>query len=247
MGIDTMHDFLTRFGFGRNTSVDIPQANNGVLPSKKWKLETIGEPWYPGETLNSSIGQGYTEATPLQLATATMLMANKGQWRQPALLKRIGLNAEDIVRISEEPNILLKNPDDWNFMSNAMSEVVHKGTGGYRNTGTAYSYLVRNNPIAYRMAGKSGTAQVVNMAPSFDNNAEVPEQYRDHALFIAFAPVEDPKIAVAVFLEHGVGGSGVAGPVARKILDAYLTENGQLKPEFQPLPLPTALITSLLP
>ncbi len=248
MSIDTMHDFLTRFGFGRNTSVDIPQANSGVLPSKKWKLETIGEPWYPGETLNSSIGQGYTEATPLQLATAAMLMANKGQWRQPALLKRIGLNSEDIVRISEEPNILLKNPDDWNFMSNAMSEVVHKGTGGYRNTGTAYSYLVRNNPIAYRMAGKSGTAQVVNMAPSFDTNAEVPEQYRDHALFIAFAPVEDPKIAVAVFLEHGVGGSGVAGPVARKILDAYLTANGQLKPEFQPPPNPaTPLISSLLP
>ena len=91
MSIDTMHEFMSRFGFGRNTSVDIPQASAGVLPSKQWKLEALGEPWYPGETLNSSIGQGFTEATPLQLATATMLIANKGKWRQPAMLKRLGL------------------------------------------------------------------------------------------------------------------------------------------------------------
>jgi penicillin-binding protein 2 len=102
-------------------------------------------------------------------------------------------------------------------------------------------------PIAYRMAGKSGTAQVRDMASNFDKNADVAEEHRDNALFIAFAPVEDPKIAVAVFVEHGEGGSGVAGPMARKIMDAYLTENGQLKPEFQPPSIATPLISSLLP
>ncbi|MES2624881.1 MAG: penicillin-binding protein 2 [Pseudomonadota bacterium] len=251
MDIDVMHNFMTRFGFGRNTSVDIPQAKNGVLPSRKWKVENIGEPWYPGETLNSSIGQGFTLVTPLQLATASMLMANKGHFRQPAMLKRIGLNSEDIVRSSAEPDIILNNSDDWEFIGNAMAQVVHKTRkeGGYGNNGTANDAVILANPepIAYRMAGKSGTAQVVDMAANFDNNAEVPEEYRDHALFIAFAPVDDPKIAVAVFIEHGEGGSGVAGPIARKILDAYLTENGQLKPEFQPPPVPAPLITSTLP
>lgn len=246
MHIDTMHDFLSRFGFGRNTSVDIPQANNGVLPSSEWKQQAIGEPWYPGETLNSAIGQGYTEATPLQLATATMLIANQGKWRQPALLKRIGADSPDIQRVSRFPDIRLNNANDWGFIREAMASVVHKGNGGYRNNGTAYSYISMNNPLAYRMGGKSGTAQVASMPADFDTDAEVPEKFRDHALFIAFAPVEAPKIAVAVFVEHGEGGSGVAGPIARKILDAYLLGlDGQLKPEFRPQAAP--LISSLNP
>lgn len=247
MGIDTMHDFLFRFGFGRNTSVDIPSASIGILPSRQWKQETLGQPWYPGETLNSSIGQGFTEATPLQLATATMLIANKGKWRQPAMLKRIGVDAPDIQRASYLPDIRLNNPDDWNFIADAMASVVHKGTGGYRNTGTAYPYIAMNDPPVYRMGGKSGTAQVIGMAADFNKNDVLAEQFRDHALFIAFAPVEDPKIAVAVFVENGEGGSGVAGPIARQILDAYLVgENGQLKPEFLPGAAPPQL-TSVTP
>jgi len=248
MGIDTMHDFLFRFGFGRNTSVDIPSASIGILPSRQWKQEEMGQPWYPGETLNSSIGQGFTEATPLQLATATMLIANKGRWRQPAMLKRIGSDTQDIQRSSYLPDIKLSNPDDWNFIADAMASVVHKGTGGYRNTGTAYPYIAMNDPPVYRMGGKSGTAQVIGMAADFNKNDEVAEQFRDHALFIAFAPVEDPKIAVAVFVENGEGGSGVAGPIARQILDAYLVgENGQLKPEFLPGTAAPSLLTSVLP
>jgi len=245
MGIDRMHDFLFRFGFGRNTSIDIPQAGTGILPSRQWKRETLGQPWYPGETLNSSIGQGYTEATPLQLATATMLIANKGQWRQPAMLKRIGTSGEDVRHNSYLPDIKLNNPDDWNFIADAMASVVHKGAGGYRNVGTAFEYIALKNPPVYRMGGKSGTAQVINMSADFKKGSVVQEQYRDHALFIAFAPVEDPKIAVAVFVENGVGGSGVAGPIARQVLDAYLVgENGQLKPEFLPGAIPPQL-TSL--
>lgn len=232
MGIDKMHDFLFRFGFGRNTTVDVPRASSGTLPSRQWKLETFGQNWYPGDTLNSSIGQGYTEATPLQLATAAMLMANSGHWYNPALLRQVGLEGVPEAPSKTLPDIVLENPDDWKFIQDSMAMVVHKGSGGYRNTGTAYPYIAMNDPLPYRMAGKSGTAQVVGMPADFDNDAEVAEQYRDHALFISFAPVDNPQIAVAVFIEHGEGGSSVAGPIARQVLDAYLLEDGELKPEY---------------
>jgi len=235
LGIDRMAEFMAKFGFGQNTSVDISQANQGTLPSRTWKMETLGQPWYPGETLNSAIGQGYTEATPLQLATATMVLANKGHWQQPILLKRVGLLNQDIQHESAIPDVTLQNPDDWNFIHQAMQDVVHKDDGGYRNNGTAYPYISMLEKMPYHMAGKSGTAQVVGMAADFDNDAEVPEQYRDHALFISFAPVENPAIAIAVFVEHGVGGSGVAGPIAKKVLDAYLLDEfGEVKQEFLP-------------
>jgi len=242
MGIDRMAEFLAKFGFGENTSIDISQASQGTLPSRDWKMETLGQPWYPGETLNSAIGQGYTEATPLQLATAAMVLANKGQWRQPILLKRAGLLGEDIQHESAIPDVILQNPDDWNFIHQAMQDVVHKDDGGYRNNGTANPYLTMLGKMPYHMAGKSGTAQVISMAADFDNDAEVPEQYRDHALFISFAPVENPTIAIAVFIEHGVSGSAVAGPIAKTILDAYLlNEKGEVKQEFLPEPEPQQL------
>lgn len=233
LGIDRMSQFMGRFGFGQNTSVDIPQASSGTLPSREWKMENLGQPWYPGETLNSAIGQGYTEVTPLQLATATMVMANKGQWHQPVMLRQLGLDGQPIQHPSAIEDVNLHNPDDWNFIHQAMQDVVHKGTGGFRNTGSAYYYIAREGNMAYHMAGKSGTAQVVGMPADFDNNAEIEERFRDHALFIAFAPVENPQIAVAVFVEHGEGGSSVAGPIAKEILDAYLLDEfGQLKREY---------------
>lgn len=232
MGIDKMHDFLFRFGFGRNTTIDMPQASAGTLPSRQWKRDNLGQPWYPGDTLNSSIGQGFTEATPLQLATATLLMANKGQWMRPALLKQVGIEGTPVEPNRSLPDIELENPDDWNFIQDSMAMVVHKGAGGYRETGTAYPYIAMNKALPYRMAGKSGTAQVVGMAEDFDNDAEVVEKFRDHALFISFAPVDNPQIALAVFIEHGEGGSSIAGPIAREIIDAYLLEDGELKPEY---------------
>ena len=232
LGIDQMHDFLFQFGFGRNTSIDIPQSSNGILPSRAWKLENRGEPWYPGETLNSSIGQGYTEATSLQLATATLILANKGKAHEPVMLKRIGLESEDVTHPSHLPDVQLQDNKNWGFIAGAMEKVIHRGNGGYRDNGTAYAYVAMKEKMGYRMAGKSGTAQVVGMAADYDKDEEVAERFRDHALFIAFAPVENPKIALAVFVEHGEGGSSVAGPIARKVIDAYLLEDGELKPEF---------------
>lgn len=249
MDIDTMHEYLYQFGFGRNTSIDIPQASIGTLPSRQWKRDTKGEPWYPGETVNSSIGQGYTEATPLQLATATMLIANKGKWNPPALLKRVGRDAPDVQHAHQMPDIQLKNPADWDFIQQAMQSVVHKDRSeGYRTNGTAYDYIANakdNRLTAYHMAGKSGTAQVINHAADFKkgDGKDLPEIYRDHALFIAFAPVEAPKIAVAIFVQNGESGSNVAGTMARRIFDAYLLgPDGQLKPEFQP-PVAAPLIS----
>jgi penicillin-binding protein 2 len=184
----------------------------------------------------------------LQLATAAMLIANHGKWHQPAMIKRVGLDGEDINHPSAYPDIKLKNEDDWNFIVHAMTEVVHKSTGGAYQTGTAYK-IALNKPLAYTMAGKSGTAQVAEIAAGFKNGDAVEEEDKDNALFIAFAPAEDPKIAVAVYVEHGAGGSGVAGPIARQILDAYLLgEDGQLKPEYRPqIPPAPALITSTTP
>ena len=234
MGIDQMHDFLFRFGFGRNVSLDLPQASTGTLPSREWKLNAMGEPWYPGETINSYVGQGYTEATPLQLATATMLMSNKGKWHRPAVMRQIGTDSSPVIESSFLPDIEINNPDYWDFIAESMEMVVSRGYGGeYRTYGSAYPYIAAAEPLKYRMAGKSGTAQVIAIPENYDRADEVPEKYREHAWFISFAPVDNPKIALAVFVEHGEAGSSVAGPIARNVLDAYLLdEQGELKAEF---------------
>jgi penicillin-binding protein 2 len=182
----------------------------------------MGEAWYPGETVNSAIGQGYTLATPLQLATATMVLAGKGEWHQPVMLQRSGLEMNEVINQSKIPDVTLDNPDNWNFIQGAMEKVVHRGNGGYRDNGTAFDYLPKKKPLPYRMAGKSGTAQVISYAADYDDDVEVSCENEEHALFIAFAPVDDPKIAVAVFVEHGKGGSSVAGPIARGVIDSWL-------------------------
>jgi len=235
MGIDEMHDFLFRFGFGRNVSLDLPQASTGTLPSREWKMNTMGESWYPGETINSYVGQGYTEATPLQLATATMLMSNKGKWYRPAVLKKIGTDSNYSQASSFLPDIEINNPDHWDFIAESMEMVVSRGYGGeYRTYGSAYPYIAAVEPMKYRMAGKSGTAQVIAIPDDYDRADEVAEKYREHAWFISFAPVDNPKIALAVFIEHGAAGSSVASPVARRILDAYLLDDeGELKSEYR--------------
>jgi len=234
MGIDRIYDFLFRFGFGRNVSLDLPSASKGTLPSREWKRNTMGQPWYPGETLNSFIGQGYTEATPLQMATAAMLMSNKGKWYRPSMLKQIGVEGAPVDNHGFVPDVELNDPSYWDFIAEAMEMVVNRGYGPeYRTYGTAFPYIADGNPVKYRMAGKSGTAQVIAIPDSYDRADEVPEKYREHAWFISFAPIGNPKIALAVFVEHGAGGSAVAGPIAREILDAYLLEDGELKPEFR--------------
>jgi penicillin-binding protein 2 len=207
--IDSMFDYLHPFGFGEKTGVDTTTERSGVLPSTRWKRGALAQPWYPGETISAGIGQGYMLATPLQLAVATSVMANKGARRPPRLVKEINGKAETTPTLDP----IVTEPAYWDTVYDGMREVVHgkRGTAKYLADG-----------IAYEMAGKTGTAQVIGIAQNaVYNEADVSERFRHHGLFIAFAPIEAPTIAVAIIVENG-GGSSAAAPVARAVIDSWL-------------------------
>lgn len=218
MGVDTMYSYLSRFGFGEDAALDVSGALDGLLPSRDWKQATRNEPWYPGDSVNLGIGQGFMLATPLQLATATSLIANRGTWVEPRLLKNIDGDTpvEQFLPDTTHEPLKLKNPGDWDYVVETMAEVMHGRRGTARRAGA-------NAP--YRMAGKTGTAQVFSLAEDEEYDAdEIRERLRDHALFVGFAPVDNPEIAVAVIVENGGGGSSTAAPVARALFDAWLLE-----------------------
>jgi penicillin-binding protein 2 len=207
--IDRMYELLSPYGFGSRTGVDTTNERSGVLPSTRWKRESMAQPWYPGETISAGIGQGYWLATPLQLAVATSVMASRGERRVPRLLK--ALDGEPLEAASLEP---AQAPAVyWDAVFDGMREVVH----GRRGTA---KYL--SEDIRYEMAGKTGTAQVIGIAQGEDyKEDEVDERHRHHGLFIAFAPIEAPSIAVAIIVENG-GGSSAAAPIARAVIDTWL-------------------------
>lgn len=210
LGIDRMHSQLGRFGFGARTGIDLPGEQAGVLPSQTWKRSARKAPWYPGETLIAGIGQGYNTATALQLAQATALLASRGASPPPRLVPPpLGLPAPE-----PEPEKLPPiSAEQWQTAVDAMRAVVSAG-------GTAYRALAG---APYSAAGKTGTAQVFALSQRADDRGRsAPRHLQDHALFIAFAPVEAPRIALAVIVEHGGSGSGTAAPVARQVLDAWL-------------------------
>ncbi|WP_137820119.1 penicillin-binding protein 2 [Pseudomonas sp. 2FG] len=225
LGIDRLHTYMSRFGIGQRVALDMFEESSGLMPSRDWKRARYRQAWYPGETLILGIGQGYMQATPLQLAQATALVANHGKWIRPHLAKTIeGLPPVDP---SPLPDIVLRDPGIWQQVSNGMQMVMHGPRGTARKVG---------DTAAYRIAGKSGTAQVVaiKQGEKYDRS-KVQERHRDHALFIGFAPADNPKIAVAVMVENGESGSGVAAPVVKQVMDAWLLgENGQLKAEYAP-------------
>jgi penicillin-binding protein 2 len=232
MGIDTIHGFLSQFGFGQNFTLDIGYARTGVLPSREWKQATRNEPWYPGDTINSSIGQGYMWATPLQLATATAIAANKGVVVKPRLLAAIEGEPFEPQDLSPVADVQIDNPDNWRYIEESMTMVVHRPYSQvFRDYGTAYEAIARaDRDMSYKMAGKSGSAQVVSIAQDIlqSEDIDVSDLNKDHALFIAYAPAQHPtikpQIAVAVFVENGQHGSSVAGPVAKAVIDAYLLD-----------------------
>ena len=223
LGIDRIHENLSMFGFGMNTALDLPEARSGLLPSREWKKAARNLPWYPGDTINIGIGQGDMLVTPLQLATALATLANRGKVVTPRMLKS-GVELPERANLQHLPDLDLVPEDVWDLIFESMGMVVHRGNKGYGENGTAWAYIGRN--IDYRMAGKSGTAQVVGIPQGEEyNEEELTERQRKHAWFVAFAPIEKPKIALVVLIENGGGGSSVASPVARKILDYYLSEN----------------------
>lgn len=218
MGINRIHQALDEFGFGKKTGIDIGTESSGLNPSREWKHDATGQPWYPGETLISGIGQGYILVTPLQLVTATMVLANHGKKFKPRLVSEYRDPISDVAtRVETKVNgqIEVKEPRYWNDIISAMVDVVHGAHGTARRSGLN---------AAYRFAGKTGTAQVIGMSQDEDyEEEEIGEEFKDHAWFIAFAPVEDPKIALAILVENGGGGSRTAAPIARALLDHYLT------------------------
>lgn len=235
MGIDRLSAYMNKFGVGQKVSLDMFEESPGLMPSREWKRATRRQAWFPGETLILGIGQGYMQTTPLQLAQATALIANKGKWNRPHLAKTI----EGKPPVDENPmeDIVLRDKNDWARVTHGMEQVMHGARGTARKAAAGSQY---------RIAGKSGTAQVVaiKQGEKYDRN-KLQERHRDHALFVAFAPAEDPKIAVSVMVENGESGSGVAAPVVRQVMDAWLLdENGRLKPEFGPATVTVAQETA---
>lgn len=215
MGVEQMHDFLARFGFGNKSGIDLQGESSGLLPSKEWKAQRSKQPWYMGETVIAGIGQGYHLTTPLQLATATAMLANGGTRIEPRLVQAI----RDPVtrqwiqqRVAVREKVVLK-PGNMDTVRQAMIDVLKPG-------GTASAAAAG---ASYSIAGKTGTAQVVGIKQNarYDEK-RVLQKNRDHALFVAFAPAEAPTIAVAVLVENGGHGGSVAAPIARAVFDYYL-------------------------
>lgn len=212
MGIDDIHDFMEPFGFGKRSNIDLINESKGLLPSRFWKKATRNMPWFPGETLITGIGQGYMLATPLQLALSTAILANKGEQVQPRMVKAIGGIPQPAPDLGDP--ITLQDPNNWDLIIEAMRDVVHSAKGTARG--------ISKDLPGYDLAGKTGTAQVLGIKQDEEYDAEkIAEWHRDHALFVGFAPVNNPKIAIAVLVENGGGGGSMAAPVARLVLDAY--------------------------
>ena len=226
LGIDQMHEGMSRYGFGRPSGIDLLGEPSGLMPSKKWKREVRDQPWYPGETIITGIGQGYMLVTPLQLAAATATLANRGKQVTPRFLTAIE-NPQSQTREELPPSVAgqieTRDPAAYSRVIDAMHDVVHGKKGTARRI---------NKGIRYEMAGKTGTAQVKSIAQNETYREEDTEKkFRDHSLFVGFAPVEDPKIAIAVVVEHGGSGSRTAAPIAKRLIDYYLLDRLGMFPE----------------
>jgi penicillin-binding protein 2 len=223
LGIRRMGDILTQFGFGEVTGIDLEEELAGVVASPEWKRRAKGIRWYEGDTVISGIGQGFMQATPLQLAAAIATLANRGQRFMPYLL--MGEQLSDKAYLPQQPisldPVTLHDNEYWNIVINAMKEVVASPRGTARRYGRNHTYTI---------AAKTGTAQIISRRnpDEEDNQATLPERFRDHHLFIAFAPVDKPKIALAIITEN----SNTAIEAARTMLDYYLAE--KTNPEVSP-------------
>lgn len=221
IGIDHMHDYLDRFGLGNRTGIDIGGEHPGLVPSREWKRAAFrnreDQRWYNGETVIASIGQGYMLATPLQLAAAVGVLATRGVRYRPHMVAAIEdplSGQRTLIYPQRLADVEISNTFYWDNVIEAMHDVMQGPRGTARAVGTG---------APYEMAGKSGTAQVISIAQDEEyNEEELLERQRDHALFIAFAPLDEPRIAVAVIVENGRSGSGVAAPIAKAVMDHYL-------------------------
>ncbi len=230
MGVDTMHDFMKQFGFGELTGIDLAHERKGILPSTEWKRNAYKNPnqkkWYAGETISLGIGQGYNTFTPLQLAYATALLVNNGSAARPHLVKDIeeGMSHERRPVTTETVKLNLKQ-ENIDVIKRAMVGVVKEGTAARVFGGTGYA-----------TGGKTGTAQVITIGKNEKYNAAaLAEHKRDHALYTAFAPVDNPKIVIAVIVENGGFGASAAAPIARKAMDYFFYGKKTAPEAIQPV------------
>ena len=205
--VSNLSPFLEKFGFGEQSGLTIREVT-GILPSRKWKLGYKGESWFKGDTINMGIGQGYITATPLQIAVAYSALANKGELVQPRIIEKIGEeNTETVIK----KNISLIDDLNWKRIEKSLLGVVEASNG------TANNIYDRN----IRIAGKTGTAQVKSIIETEYELLRVDKSLRDHALFVGYGPVEEPKLVVVAIIENGESGSAVAAPLVRKAINLY--------------------------
>lgn len=219
MGVDKFSSYMNLFGFGERTGIDLTSESSGLMPTPEWKSRRHKQIWYPGDTVNIGIGQGYWLATPLQLAHATAAVAMRGKRIRPRVLRGVRAAKDEPERLLE-PELVAHIPaqsnKDWEHVVNAMVNVMHSKYGTARRSGEGAEYTI---------AGKTGTAQVFGIAQNASYDASrLAKRLHDHSLYVAFAPADNPRIAVAVVVENGGSGSKVAAPTGRQVLDAYLLD-----------------------
>ncbi|KAF7779925.1 penicillin-binding protein 2 [Pseudoalteromonas marina] len=218
LGITKISNFMAHFGFGDLSGIDIHEETTAILPSKEWKENRFKESWWPGDTISVGIGQGYWTATPIQIANATNILVNKGI-NHPPHLAQVAKKEDDVAQINneEKPPVVLNNPDNWRIAIDAMHNTVTKVTG------TAHKAF---KGVNYDPAGKTGTAQVVSIAQGEKYDAEsLKERQRDNAIYVGFAPYNNPQIVVSIVVENNGGGSTVGAPIARQLMDYYFAAN----------------------
>jgi penicillin-binding protein 2 len=219
VGIDKISKMATRFGLGTNLGLDVPGERSGLIPTKAWKRAVIGQPWVLGETLVAGIGQGFVLTTPLQLATMTARMVNGGKPVLPHLARDVVTRGELVQRQAETYTPIGVNPRHLKLVMDAMTKVTQDPSG------TAFAARIQQPGMS--MAGKTGTVQVRRISQrerddGVIKNRDLEWKYRDHALFVGYGPIEKPRYAIAVVVEHGGGGSAVAAPIARDVMTATL-------------------------
>lgn len=215
LGIDRMNEHLRAFGFGEKSGVDLDGEKSGIYPSQEWKRKNRKQPWYPGETLIAGIGQGYVQVTPMQLVRAVAILANQGKIVEPRVVKymKSPTEVENPYPIHKTGTVPMTDAN-WRTVVDAMIDVVHSQRGTAKGIAPG---------LTYQVAGKTGTAQVFTVHQDQDyKHMKVQDKLKDHAWFIAFAPAEKPRIAIAVIAENGGHGGSVAAPIAKAVIEQYL-------------------------
>ena len=233
LGIKNISDYAKWFGLGVKTGIALKDEKNGLVPTSDWKRKNYGEPWYKGETLSVSVGQGFMLTTPLQMARAFSAIANGGTLFNPKLIRKISTHDGEVIEVfpPKKAGMLPVSKKTLELLKRALKGVV------WEDGGTARSLMLKDLVIA----GKTGTAQVITLTERVKNIEETPYKFRDHGWFVGFAPYDNPQIVVAVLVEHGGFGSRSAAPVARKVIRTYLDNKKELRKPKEP----TKKITTL--